>query len=87
MFILKLSQSLSILIIVLNLSLILGFAFSISLILSFSAFVLHLIALDIFLEDSNDTNGIIIFDDVHVFSGPFKGESTRLFTLNEGTKV
>ena len=57
------------------------------LILSFSAFVLHLIALDIFLEDSNDTNGIIIFDDVHVFSGPFKGESTRLFILNEGTKV
>ena len=57
------------------------------LILSFSAFVLHLIALDIFLEDSKETHGIIIFDDVHAFSGPFQGESTRLFTLNEGIRV
>ena len=57
------------------------------LILSFSAFVLHLIAFDIFLEDSKETHGIIIFDNVHAFSGPFKGENTRLFILNEGTKV
>ena len=57
------------------------------LILSFSAFVLHLVAFDIFLEDGKETNGIIIFDNVHAFSGPFEGESTRLFTLNEGTKV
>ena len=57
------------------------------LILSFSAFVFHLIAFDIFLEDSKETHGIIIFDNVHAFSGPFKGENTRLFTLNEGTKV
>ena len=57
------------------------------LILSFSAFVLHLITFDIFLEDSKETHGIIIFDDVHAFSGPFQGENTRLFTLNEGTRV
>ena len=57
------------------------------LILSFSALVLHLIAFDIFLEDSKETHGIIIFDDVNAFSGPFQGESTRLFTLNEGTRV
>ena len=57
------------------------------LILSFSTFVLHLIVFDIFLEDSKETHGIIIFDDVHAFSGPFQGESTRLFTLNEGTRV
>ena len=57
------------------------------LILSFSALVLHLIAFDIFLEDSKETHGIIIFNDVHAFSGPFQGESTRLFTLNEGTRV
>ena len=57
------------------------------LILFFSAFILHLIAFDIFLEDSKETHGIIIFDDVHAFSGPFQGESTRLFTLNEGTRV
>ena len=57
------------------------------LILSFSAFVLHLIAFDIFLEESKKTHGIIIFDDVHAFSGPFQGENTRLFILNEGTRV
>ena len=57
------------------------------LILSFSAFVLHLIAFDIYLEDSKETHGIIIFDDVHAFSGPFQGDSTRLFTINEGTRV
>ena len=57
------------------------------LILSFSAFLLHLIVFDIFLEDSKKIHGIIIFDDVHAFSGPFQGENTRLFILNEGTKV
>ena len=57
------------------------------LILSFSAFVIHLIAFDIYLEESKETHGIIIFDDVHAFSGPFQGEKTRLFTLNEGTRV
>ena len=57
------------------------------LILSFSAFVLHLIAFDIFLEDSKETHGIIIFDDVHAFSGPFQAKNTRLFTINEGTRV
>ena len=47
MFILELSQRLSILIIVLNLSLILGFAFSISLILSFSALIVSNFLIDI----------------------------------------
>ena len=57
------------------------------LILSFSAFFLHLIAFDIFLDFSKENYGIIIFDDVHAFSGPFQGENTRLFTINEGTRV
>ena len=60
---------------------------SLILILLFSSFVLHLITLDIFLEESQETDGIIIFDEVHAFSGPFQGESTKLFTLNEGTRV
>ena len=54
---------------------------------SFSAFVFHMITLDIFLDKSKENYGIIIFDDVHAFSGPFKGDSTKLFTLNEGTRV
>ncbi len=57
------------------------------LMLSFLALALHLITLDIFLEKNKDNNGIIIFDDVHAFSGPFYGENTKLFILNEGTRV
>ena len=60
---------------------------SLILILLFLSFVLHLITLDIFFEESQENHGIIIFDDVHAYSGPFKGESTKLFTLNEGTRV
>ena len=55
--------------------------------LTFSALVLHLITLDIFLEKNKKTYGIIIFDDVNAFSGPFYGDNTKLFTLNEGTRV
>ena len=55
--------------------------------LTFSAFFLHLIIFDIYLEESKEAHGIIIFDDVHAFSGPFQGKNTRLFTLNEGTRV
>ena len=60
---------------------------SLILILLFSSFVIHLITLDIFLEKSQETHGIIIFDNVHAFSGPFQGNSTKLFTINEGTRV
>ena len=60
---------------------------SLILILLFLSFVLHLITLDIFFEENQENHGIIIFDDVHAYSGPFKGESTKLFTLNEGTRV
>ena len=55
-------------------------------VLLFSVLALHLITLDIFLEEIK-SHGIIIFDDVNVFSGPFYGETTKLFILNEGTRV
>ena len=31
--------------------------------------------------------GIIIFDNVNAYSGPFYGDNTLLFTVNEGTKA
>ena len=56
-------------------------------VLLFSVLALHLITLDIFLEENKKAHGIIIFDDVNAFSGPFYGETTKLFILNEGTRV
>ena len=56
------------------------------LILSFSALVLHLIAFDIFLEDSKKLMELSFLMMFTPFQVLFKG-STRLFTLNEGTRV
>ena len=47
----------------------------------------HLIILDIYLENNNKRFGIIIFDNVSAYSGPFYGDNTMLFNVNEGTKV
>lgn len=50
-------------------------------------FLVHLIILDVFLEKNEKQYGIIIFDNVSAYSGPFYGDNTILFTLNEGTKA
>ena len=50
-------------------------------------FILHLIILDVFLEKNEKKFGIIVFDNVNAFSGPFYGDNTILFTVNEGTKA
>ena len=50
-------------------------------------FLTHLIILDVYLEKNNNRFGIIIFDNVSAYSGPFYGDNTMLFTVNEGTKV
>ena len=50
-------------------------------------FMVHLIILDVFLEKNEDEFGIVVFDNVHAYSGPFYGDNTILFTVNEGTKV
>ena len=50
-------------------------------------FVVHLIVLDVFLEKNEKQFGIIVFDNVSAYSGPFYGDNTVLFTLNEGTKA
>ena len=50
-------------------------------------FIVHLIILDVFLEKNEKQFGIIVFDNVSAYSGPFYGDNTVLFTLNEGTKA
>ena len=55
--------------------------------LALITFLTHLIILDIYLEKNNKRFGIIIFDNVSAYSGPFYGDNTILFTLNEGIKA
>jgi len=50
-------------------------------------FILHSIILDVFLEKNEKKFGIIVFDNVNAYSGPFYGDNTILFTVNEGTKA
>ncbi len=50
-------------------------------------FIVHLIILDVFLEKNEKKFGIVVFDNVNAYSGPFYGDNTVLFTVNEGTKA
>ena len=49
--------------------------------------MVHLIIIDVFLENNEKQFGIIIFDNVNAYSGPFYGDNTILFKVNEGTKA
>jgi len=50
-------------------------------------FLVHLIILDVFLEKNEKQFGIIVFDNVSAYSGPFYGDNSILFNVNEGTKA
>ena len=50
-------------------------------------FLVHMIIFDVFLEKNEKQFGIIVYDNVNAYSGPFYGDNTILFTLNEGTKA
>ena len=56
-------------------------------ILVISAMLIHGIALDKFFQKKNPRQGIIIENGVEAYSGPFYGENTVLFRINEGTLV
>ena len=47
--------------------------------------LLHLIIIDLIFEKNAQQSGIIISNEVNAYSGPFVGENTMLFTINEGT--
>ena len=47
----------------------------------------HGIILDRFFDESDNKIGIIIDNEVDIYSGPFYGDNTILFKVNEGTKV
>ena len=54
-------------------------------ILAIVAMVVHGMALDKFIQQKNAHQGIIIDNGVEAYSGPFYGENTVLFRINEGT--
>ena len=56
-------------------------------ILVISAMLIHGIALEKFFQEKNTRQGIIIENGVEAYSGPFYGENTVLFRINEGTLV
>jgi len=51
------------------------------------AVIEHGIILDRFFDENDNKLGIIIDNEVDAYSGPFYGDNTILFKVNEGTKV
>jgi len=52
-----------------------------------TSIIIHVIILDKFLDENDNRIGIIIDNSVDAYSGPFYGDNTVLFNVNEGTKV
>ena len=48
---------------------------------------IHIVILDKFFDDDDDKFGIIIDNQVKAYSGPFYGDNSILFNINEGTEV
>lgn len=55
--------------------------------LAFLIVAFHLVLIDLFFDQNEQQSGIIISNAVDAYSGPFKGENTMLFTVNEGTRA
>ena len=51
------------------------------------AIIEHGIILDRFFDENDNKIGIIIDNEVDAYSGPFYGDNTILFNVNEGTRV
>ena len=49
--------------------------------------IIHIVILDKFFDDNDDKLGIIIDNQVNAYSGPFYGDNSILFNINEGTEV
>ena len=51
------------------------------------AIIEHTIILDRFFDENDNKLGIIIDNEVDAYSGPFYGDNSILFKINEGTEV
>jgi len=48
---------------------------------------IHVVILDKFFDNNDDKLGIVIDNKVKAYSGPFYGDNSILFNINEGTEV
>jgi len=55
--------------------------------LIYTLLIIHIIALDSYLENYNNKIAVVLSNDVEVYSGPFYGENSILFKVNEGSVV
>jgi len=62
-------------------------AFRVIKILMLLTIIVHIVILDKFFDDSNHKIGIIIDNEVKAYSGPFYGDNSILFNINQGTEV
>jgi len=46
---------------------------------------IHVVALDKYFQDNRTNTGVVIANGVDAYSGPFYGENTLLFRINEGS--
>ena len=56
-------------------------------ILTLLTIIVHILILDKFLDGSSHKIGIIIDNEVKAYSGPFYGDNSISFNINEGTEV
>ena len=49
--------------------------------------LVHIVILDKYFDENEDKLGIIIDNKVNAYSGPFYGDNSILFSINEGTEV
>ena len=49
--------------------------------------IIHVVILDKFFDNNDDKIGIVIDSQVKAYSGPFYGDNSVLFNINEGTEV
>ena len=56
-------------------------------ILIYTLLIIHIIALDSYLENYNNKIAVVLSNDVEAYSGPFYGENSILFKVNEGSVV
>ena len=49
--------------------------------------IIHVVILDKFFDNNDNKIGIVIDNQVKAYSGPFYGDNSVLFNINEGTEV
>ena len=49
--------------------------------------IVHIFAMDSYIDKQRKNTAIVISNNVNAYSGPFYGDNSKLFQINEGIKV